>query len=157
MLILIILSNVDRVSSDCIYNFDKTNLSDDPGSAKCFFKRGVKYPKRLLSHSKSNISLMFCGSASGVLLPLYVVYKAENLWTTWTEGGPDKTRYNRTTHGWFDSATFFDWFTSVFLYSTRHQKGVKVIIFDSFVYRRIPRISLNPWMSRCSHPRCSHH
>ena len=122
---------LDGVSPECIYNFHETNLADDPGSTKCFFKRGVKYPERLLSHSKSNISLMFCGSASGVLLPLYVVYKAENLWTSWTEGGPDKTRYNRTTHGWFDSATFLNWFTSVFLYHTKHQEGVKVLIGDN--------------------------
>lgn len=27
-----------------IFNYDETNLSDDPGVKKCVFKRGVKYP-----------------------------------------------------------------------------------------------------------------
>lgn len=59
---------------------------------------------------------MFCGNAEGHVIPTYVVYKEESLWTTWTEGGPPpRTRYNRTKSGWFDSVTFEDWFKSVFL------------------------------------------
>lgn len=30
-----------------IINFDETNLSDDPGSSKCIFRRGVRYPERI--------------------------------------------------------------------------------------------------------------
>ena len=30
---------------------------------------------------------MYAGSAAGLLLPTYIVYKAENLWSTWMEGG----------------------------------------------------------------------
>lgn len=132
--------SVAGVPSNLIFNFDETNLSDDPGSVKCFFKRGVKYPERLLSHSKSNISIMFCGSASGNLLPLYVVYKAENLWTTWTEGGPDRTRYNRTSHGWFDSVTFADWFRSVSLLYTKHYEVPKVLIGDNLASHFCPEV-----------------
>ena len=38
---------------------------------------------------------MYCGNAEGEVLAPYVVYKADALWTTWTEGGPKGTRYNR--------------------------------------------------------------
>lgn len=65
-----------------IYNYDETNVSDNPGVKKCIFKRGVKYPERVRDSTKSCISIMFCGSATGVMIPAYVVYKAENIWST---------------------------------------------------------------------------
>jgi len=98
-----------------IYNYDETNLTDDPGQQKVISKRGSKYVEQICNSSKSAISLMFCGNAEGRVIPIYVVYKAESLWTTWTEGGPPNTRYNRTKSGWFDSSTFEDWFEKVFL------------------------------------------
>ncbi|KAK3755438.1 hypothetical protein RRG08_008013 [Elysia crispata] len=41
------------MSATHIFNFDETNLSDDPGAKKCIFKRGVKYPERVMDSSKS--------------------------------------------------------------------------------------------------------
>ena len=114
-----------------IFNFDETNLSDDPGAKKCIFKRGVKYPERVMDSSKSSTSLMYCGSASGHLLPPYVVYKAEHLWSTWTEGGPPHARYNHSKSGWFDQFCFEDWFQNCFLHHTRHLSGSKVLIGDN--------------------------
>lgn len=89
-----------------IFNYDETNLADDPGTKKCIFKRGVRYPERICDSSKSSTSIMFSGSADGQMLPAYVVYKAENLWSTWTECGPKNTRYNRSKRGWFDLTCF---------------------------------------------------
>lgn len=40
-----------------------------------------------------------CGSADGELAPVYVVYKAEKMWT---ENEPNNCRYNLTKSGWFD-------------------------------------------------------
>ena len=45
---------------------------------------------------------MMCGSATGELLPPYVVYKATNLYKAWCEGGPEGTMYSVTKLGWFD-------------------------------------------------------
>lgn len=114
-----------------IFNYDETNLSDNPGSKKCIFKRGVKYPERIMDSTKSSTSIMFCGSASGSMLPAYVVYKADHLWNTWTEGGPKNVRYNRSKSGWFDSTCFSDWFECVFVTQTKHLAGRKVILGDN--------------------------
>jgi len=40
-----VLNNPDdtKVPPSHIFNYDETNLSDDPGTKKCLFKRGVKY------------------------------------------------------------------------------------------------------------------
>ena len=124
-------SGMSKVPATHIFNYDETNLADDPGAKKCIFKRGVKYPDRVMNSSKSSTSIMFCGSASGAMLPCYVVYKSECLWNTWMEGGPPNTRYNRTKSGWFDSVCFEDWFEACFIKHTKHLTGRKVLIGDN--------------------------
>lgn len=108
-------TELEGIPPDCIFNYDETNLSDDPGRKKCLMKRGTKYPERILNSSKSCTSLMFCGSATGQILPVYVVYKALNVYQGWIERGPPNARYSCSKSGWFDNDTFEDWFIKVFL------------------------------------------
>ena len=119
------------VPSTHIFNYDESNLCDDPGSKKCIFQRGVKYPERVRDSSKISISIMYCGSAAGRVLPPYIVYKAEHLWSTWTEGGPPGVRYNRSRSGWFDTCCFIDWFEVHFLPEVKTLPGKKVLIGDN--------------------------
>lgn len=114
-----------------ILNFDETNLSDDPGSIKCIFKRGIKHPERVINTSKSAVSIMFSGTAEGNILPPYVVYKADNLWARWCEDGPENARYNRTKSGWFDMTCFDDWFKTIILPWATSRDGVKLVIGDN--------------------------
>ncbi|XP_072934902.1 uncharacterized protein [Epargyreus clarus] len=119
------------IPAENIVNFDETNLSDDPGSSKCIFRRGVKYPERIVNSTKGNISLMFTATASGKCLPLYVVYKATNLYSEWVKGGPSDTRYNCTKSGWFDSNMFENYFETIILPWARETVGTKVVICDN--------------------------
>ena len=78
---------VEGVQASNIWNYDETNLSQDPGAVKAIFQRGVKYAEEVRDHSKTSVSIMFCGSAEGQLLPPYMVYKAANLYRPqWTTG-----------------------------------------------------------------------
>lgn len=120
-----------NIPAERIYNYDETNLADDPGVKRCIFKRGIKYAERIKDSSKASISLMYCGSAAGVLLPPYVVYKSTHLWQSWMEGGPPLTRYNRSLSGWFDSVVFTDWFKNLFLPHTRKLNGKVILIGDN--------------------------
>ena len=65
-----------------VFNYDETNLSNNPGTKICIFKRKTKYPERIRSSSKTAVLLMFCASARGQMLPPNVASKLENLWTT---------------------------------------------------------------------------
>lgn len=114
-----------------IINYDETNLTDDPGRKKMIFKRGVRYPERIMDSTKSSTSLMLAGTATGSILPVYVVYKSENLWSTWVEGGPPKARFNRSKSGWFDHICFVDWFRTVALPYCNRLEGRKVLIGDN--------------------------
>lgn len=123
--------SVDGIPPSNIWNFDETNLSDDPGSKKVLSRRGIKHVEQIVNSSKTSTSIMFCGNAEGMLLPPYVVYKAERLWDTWTEGGPKGTHYNRSKSGWFDSGIFEDWFFRLLLPRVQKQDGKKLLIGDN--------------------------
>lgn len=122
---------LDGIPEENIWNYDETNLRDDPGAKKVICKRGQKYIERIMESTKSCTSIMFCGNASGDMIPPYVVYKSEHLWSTWTEGGPVGCRYNRTKSGWFDMGTFEDWFMTTLLPRLKKLPGVKVVIGDN--------------------------
>ena len=76
----------------------------------------------------------------GHLLPLYVVYKSQHIWSSWCEGGPQNCRFNRTNSGWIDNVTFEDWFESVFLGEVRKKTGTKVLIGDNLLAHMSVRI-----------------
>jgi len=123
--------SLNGVPPENIINYDETNLTDDAGRKHSIFRRGVKYPDRVMNSAKTSTSLMFAASAAGELLPVYVVYKSEHIWDTWTDGGPDGTRYNRSKSGWFDNVCFRDWFYTIALPFLRRKEGRKVLIGDN--------------------------
>ena len=65
--------------SENIINYDEMNLTDNPWRKHSIFRRGVKYPDRVMNSAKASTSL-FAALAAGELLPVYVVYKSEHIW-----------------------------------------------------------------------------
>lgn len=57
---------LESVPPSNIWNYDKTNLTDDPGCKKVITKRGLKYPEKICNFSKASISIMMSGSADGL-------------------------------------------------------------------------------------------
>lgn len=64
-------------------------------------------------------------------MPVYVVYKAENLYSEWITGGPHSTRYNRSTSGWFERLIFEEYFETVILPWANNMCGTKAVICDN--------------------------
>ena len=114
-----------------VFNYDETNLTNDPGVKKALFRRGTKYAERVMDGTKASVSVMFCASANGVLLPPYVVYQGQNTYPEWTNGGIDGSAYNSSKSGWFDMFSFTDWFERVFLKHARRLEGKKLLIGDN--------------------------
>jgi hypothetical protein len=76
---------------------------------KAIFPTGAKYAEEIRESSKTSISVMFCGSAAGVLAPPYVVYKNAHYHHCWGQNGPEGAGYHATQSGWFDNFTFCEW------------------------------------------------
>ena len=122
-----------NVPATNIFNFDETNLADDPARRKCIVRRGFRRIESKVVNSKVGFSVMFSGSADGLFLPPMVVYKAasENVFNNWTRNGPEGTAYGSTTSGWFNTVMFENWFFKVFLPHARTLAGPKVLIGDN--------------------------
>ncbi|XP_074037924.1 uncharacterized protein [Leptinotarsa decemlineata] len=124
-------STLKNVEPTHIVNYDETNLTDDPGKQKVLCRRGSKRVEIIQDFSKSSTSIMMAITASGHLLPPYVIYKAVHLSPTWIEGGPQGTIYNRTKSGWFDGPTFEHWFDEILLPYFKNLPGRMVLIGDN--------------------------
>lgn len=70
---------LENVPPSAIWNYDETNLGDDPGATKVLIRRGTKYPEQIRNATKACTSLMIAENAAGEIAPVYVVYKSENL------------------------------------------------------------------------------
>lgn len=124
--------SLQNVLPECIVNYDESNFTDDPGRNKVLVRRTSKRAEKVMDSSKSATSVMMAGTASGVLLPVYIVYKSEHLWRTWMEDGPPHARYNRSTSGWFDTNLFTDWFMEIALpYFRKLPNGPKALLGDN--------------------------
>ncbi|KAB0801489.1 hypothetical protein PPYR_05843 [Photinus pyralis] len=120
---------LEQTRPDLIYNYDETNITDDPGAQKVLVPRGRKRVERVKEHSKSSISIMFCGTAGGEMIPPMVVYKAKNLYDNWIQGGPSGTVYSYSSSGWFDMLQFEIWFFKILLpHIKKHRIGDEKVV-----------------------------
>lgn len=119
------------VQPSSLINYDETNLSDDPGKRKVIVRRGKKHPENIIDFAKSSTSLMLACSGNGDLLPVYVVFKAEHLYESWTVGGPKSARYGNSKSGWFDQKHFEEWFERVAFPYLKDQPPPRALIGDN--------------------------
>ena len=123
-----------------MFNYDETCMRDDPGAKKSIFKKGAKYCEKVSNSSKSSTSVMFCGSAAGEMVPPMIVYKAANVYTSWQERGPKGAAYSCSKSGWFDSATFEEWYFKVFLPFVKRREGKKLLVGDNLASHMSPAV-----------------
>lgn len=127
--------SLEGVWPGAIINYAETNLTDDPGCVKVTTRWGCKHPDRILDNSIANVSFMFCGTASEILLPPYVCYKSEHLCDSWTNGGPKETRYNLSKSSWFNGLIFEDWVLTIVLpYFRRLTENSPKVILGGHIY-----------------------
>ena len=98
-------------SPDSIYNVDEVGFPLSDGPRFVLARRGDKTLQSLLGGSgRENIMVQVCGSATGEILPPYIVYKRMH---DTTRGGQKGARYTVSVNGWMTTDTFLDWFESV--------------------------------------------
>ena len=119
--------SLNKIPAENIFNYDETNVTNDPGSKTVVVRHGQNQIERKTQHSKTSTSIMLCGNAVGQFLPLMVVYKKENLYQNWVRGGPKNAVYEVTPSGWFDNRTFEIWFLKWFVPAVAGKEKVALI------------------------------
>ncbi|CAF3877399.1 unnamed protein product [Rotaria sp. Silwood2] len=79
-----------------IFNSDESGMSDNISYSKVIVHRYTSNAYRIQGGTggRSYISVMFCGSATGLLLPPFVIYKSKRLLDEWCIGGPTDIGYD---------------------------------------------------------------
>jgi hypothetical protein len=124
-------NSIGNIPPQNLWNYDETNMRDNPGAQKAIFQKGVKYAEQVRDHSKSSISLMYCYNGVGDSIPPFFVYKGHNVYPSWCTGGPKGSVYTSSPSGWFDSFLFGEWFEKAFLPVARRQPGKKMLLGDN--------------------------
>jgi hypothetical protein len=73
-------------------------MSDNISYAKVLVHRQTSRAYRIQGGTggKSYISVMFCASATGFILPTFVIYKSKRLFQEWCVGGPPNTGFSNS-------------------------------------------------------------
>ena len=112
-----------------IFNVDESGFPLSWTPKTILTRRGQKSPQALLAGSgRENITVQMCVSASGQILPPYVVYKGERLMSDTTYGGPLGSKYTVSQNGWMVEHTFLDWMRSLFIPSIPNERPVLLIL-----------------------------
>jgi hypothetical protein len=132
--------SAEGVTPEIMYNFDETNLHHDSGSKRCLFKRGTKYCEKVQNDSKQAMSMMCCGSGAGEWVPPMVIYKAQNLYTSWCKRGPKGAVYAYSKSGWFDMYLSEMWFVDLLLPRLEIRPGKKLLIGNNLASHISPKV-----------------
>ena len=92
-----------------IFNCDKIGFVTDPKTQVVSAEKGAARLTLIIGGSgREQITVNCACSASGQMLPSYVVYKGKNLYCEWVQGGPVGAAYTTSKKGWMESPQFLD-------------------------------------------------
>nr|XP_047137631.1 MFS-type transporter clz9-like [Hydra vulgaris] len=71
---------------------EKTGFHDDPGKKKLIFHRSSRHPELIRNATKACYTVVFCGNASGKLIPPFFIFKGKHSWSDWLFNAPEGSR-----------------------------------------------------------------
>ena len=98
-----------------IYNVDETGMPLDHRAPRVVTKRGQKKVRCRTSGNKSQITVIACVSATGQVVPPFVIFDAKSSNIEWRKGEINGTTYGLSDKGWVDTKLFQGWLTDHFL------------------------------------------
>ena len=119
--------------SSRLWNCDETGFNTSATSKKVIARRGCREVHETGGGSgQEYIKVLGAGSASGVHLPPYILYKGKHLYDSWCQSGPAGALYGVSTNGWMEKDNFLSWFRKLFIPAVSHllASGPVVLFFD---------------------------
>nr|XP_047123100.1 uncharacterized protein LOC124806354 isoform X1 [Hydra vulgaris]XP_047123101.1 uncharacterized protein LOC124806354 isoform X1 [Hydra vulgaris]XP_047123102.1 uncharacterized protein LOC124806354 isoform X1 [Hydra vulgaris] len=106
---------LNGVTPDNIYNMDETGFHDDPGKKKLIFRRSSRHPELIRNTTKTCYTVVFCGNASGKLIPPFFIFKGKHSWSDWLFNAPEGSRMATSCSGWMEIQIFEEWLLNHFV------------------------------------------
>ena len=108
-----------------IYNVDETGMSLDPPKLRVCALKGQKKVRQRGSANRSNITVVGSVSATGHIIPPFVIFEGRNVNHSLSQGEAPSSRYGTSPKGWIDTELFRLWFTDHFL---RHATAARPLL-----------------------------
>lgn len=104
-----------------LWNADETGFCTAMASHRVLARRGAREVHETAGGSgREYVTVLGAGSADGIRLPPYILYKGVNLFLRWTDGGPAAAMYGVSQSGWMEADNFMAWFVKLFLPAVNH-------------------------------------
>ena len=113
---------------ESIYNMDETGVPLEPRPPKVVAKRGQKKVRCCTSEQKSQITVIGCGSATGQVLPPFIIFAAKQLNHSWTLNEVSGSRYGVSDKGWVDQELFYYWLKDHFLANAASRRPLLLLL-----------------------------
>ena len=144
-----------------LWNCDETGLNADHRSKRVYAKKGSRdVYAQSAGAGKTYYSVLFCGSASGQMMPPFILYKGKHLYNTWTRNGPAGSTYGVTDSGWMEGVAYEGWFINHFIPNVEKKKKPLVLMFDGhnshLTYKTTNAARENQIVLACIPPHSSH-
>ena len=92
---------------EAIYNMDETGMPLEPRPPTVITQRGQKKVRYCTSGTKAQLTVIGCGSASGHVIPPFIIFAAKQLNPLWMRDEVGGSRYGVSDKGWVDQELFF--------------------------------------------------
>ena len=102
-------------SPERIYNIDKTGVPLDPKAPYVVTKKGTKKVRYRSTGKKGQITVVACGSATGQIIPLTVIFESKRVNNAWTRNELPGMSYGCSDSGWITTELFESWLCNHFL------------------------------------------
>ena len=88
------------------YNMDETGMPLEPCPPKVVAKKGQKKVRYQTSGRKQQIIIIGCGSATGYVIPPFIVFAAKQVNYLWIRNEVSGSRFAVSDNGWVDHELF---------------------------------------------------
>ena len=104
-----------HIHPEAIYNMDESGVPLEPRPPKVIAKKGQKKVRYRTSGTKAQITILGCGSATGQIIPPFIIFAAKQVNPLWTANEVSGSRYAVSDKGWVDQELFKFWLKEHFL------------------------------------------
>ncbi len=94
---------------------DETGMPLCPPPPRIVAKKGQKKVRYRTSGQKSQVTVIGCGSATGQVIPPFIIFSGKQINLLWTLNGVNGSRFAVSDNGWIDQELFKFWLSDHFL------------------------------------------